>query len=66
MNMNTNWFTNDASSAYQHELYRTAENERLANEARRADNRRAQPAPSTNKAAHKRTTQTMAVVPQTN
>jgi hypothetical protein len=64
--MNTNWFTHDASSAYQHDLYRTAENERLANEARRAHTCRAQPAPTTSKVDRKRTTQTMAVVPQTN
>ena len=29
----TNWFNNDASNAYQNDLYRTANNERLANEA---------------------------------
>jgi hypothetical protein len=30
--MNSNWFDNDASTAYQNELYRAAENERLAHE----------------------------------
>lgn len=29
----TNWFNHDASSAYQDDLYRAAENERLADEA---------------------------------
>jgi hypothetical protein len=31
--MNSNWFDNNASAAYQNELYRDAENERLAHEA---------------------------------
>mgnify|MGYP000468689187 CR=1 FL=1 len=29
----TNWFNHDATNAYQNDLYRAAENERLANEA---------------------------------
>ena len=33
MNSMTNWFDQDASSAHQEELYRAANNQRLANEA---------------------------------
>lgn len=59
----TNWFNNDASSAYQNELYRAANNERLANEAR-SNNRRSEqkPAATPRKDAHTRTTQSMLAV----
>jgi hypothetical protein len=64
--MNSNWFTHDAANAYQSDLYRTADNERLANDARKGEPRRAQPTPSVRKAAQKRTTQTLVPVQQEN